>query len=116
ANPLTAHYGLTHGLAIAIMLPHVIDFNMPVVGELYGDLVQEAGFANGTPDAAAHLLQGRIRALMRLADLPATLTACGISGGILPVLAEEASRQWTARFNPRPVTERDILGLYESAL
>jgi alcohol dehydrogenase len=116
ANPLTAHYGLTHGLAIAIMLPHVLGFNARVVGELYGDLVQEAGLANGTPDAAAQVLQGRIGALMRLADLPNTLTACGISGGILPVLAEEASRQWTARFNPRPVTERDILGLYESAL
>jgi alcohol dehydrogenase len=116
ANPLTAHYGLTHGLAIAIMLPHVIGFNAEVVGELYGDLVQEAGFSNGTPDAAAHILQTRIRALMHLANLPTTLASCGIAGGILPVLAEEASRQWTARFNPRPVTERDILGLYESAL
>jgi alcohol dehydrogenase len=31
-------------------------------------------------------------------------------------LAEEASQQWTARFNPRPVTEKDILGIYEAAL
>src|SRR5450755_4340647 len=42
ANPLTAHYGITHGLAIAIMLPHVIGFNAQAVGELYGDLAQEA--------------------------------------------------------------------------
>src|SRR5919201_64522 len=39
ANPLTAHYGITHGLAIGIMLPHVIRFNARVVGELYADLV-----------------------------------------------------------------------------
>jgi alcohol dehydrogenase len=116
ANPLTAHYGLTHGLAIAIMLPHVLRFNAAVVGQAYGDLVEEAGFANGTPDAAANVLATRIRTFMQLANLPATLTACGISGGILPVLAEEASRQWTARFNPRPVTEADILGLYQASL
>jgi alcohol dehydrogenase len=116
ANPLTAHYGVTHGLAIAIMLPPVLAFNARAVGELYGDLVQEAGLANGTLASAGQILADRIRALVRIADLPASLTACGISGGILPVLAEEASRQWTARFNPRPVTEADILGLYEMAL
>jgi alcohol dehydrogenase len=116
ANPLTAHYGVTHGLAIAIMLPPVLAFNARAVGELYGDLVQEAGLANGTLASAGQILADRIRALVRIADLPATLTACGISGGILPVLAEEASRQWTARFNPSPVTEADILGLYEMAL
>jgi alcohol dehydrogenase len=116
ANPLTAHYGMTHGLAIAIMLPHVIGFNAGVAGALYGDLAQEAGFANGTPAAAAQILQQRILALIHLANLPSTLTSCGIARGILPVLAEEASRQWTARFNPRPVTEGDILALYEMAL
>jgi alcohol dehydrogenase len=34
----------------------------------------------------------------------------------LPVLAEEASQQWTARFNPRPVTDAEILELYAAAL
>lgn len=116
ANPLTAHYGITHGLAIAIMLPHVIRFNARVVGNLYGDLAEEAHLLNGTPDIAAQTLADRILALMHLAKLPTTLTSSGVSQGILPVLAEEASRQWTARFNPRPVTETDILGLYEAAL
>lgn len=116
ANPLTAHYGITHGLAIAIMLPHVIRFNAHVVGNLYGDLAEEAHLLNGTPDIAAQTLADRILALMHLAKLPTTLTSSGVSRGILPVLAEEASRQWTARFNPRPVTETDILGLYEAAL
>ena len=53
---------------------------------------------------------------MGLADLPTTLTDCGVSRGILPLLAEEASQQWTARFNPRPVTEVDIQELYQAAL
>ena len=47
---------------------------------------------------------------------PATMTECGVSAGILPVLAEEASQQWTARFNPRPAAEADLLRLYQAAL
>ncbi len=116
ANPLTAHYGITHGLAIGIMLPHVIRFNSEAVGELYGDLVEEAGLNNGTRELAGAILAERISQLMQLAALPTRLKACGVSGGILPVLAEEAGQQWTARFNPRPVADADILKLFEEAL
>ena len=116
ANPLTAHYGITHGLAIGIMLPHVIRFNAKSVPELYHDLVEESGLPNGHIDGAAEMLVQRIASLMRLAELPTTLGECNVSGGILPVLAEEAAQQWTARFNPRPVTDAEILELYEAAL
>jgi alcohol dehydrogenase len=116
ANPLTAHYGLTHGLAIAILLPHVIRFNSPVVGELYSELTDEAGLLNGDAQVAAQALAQRVTDFVRGAALPTTLTECGVSPGILPVLAEEANQQWTARFNPRPVNEADLLALYEAAL
>jgi alcohol dehydrogenase len=116
ANPLTAHYGLTHGIAIGIMLPHVIRFNASAVGGLYADLVQEVGLLNGDPTAAGEILAERITSLMRATGLPTTLSACEISREILPVLAEEANQQWTARFNPRPVTQADLLHLYEAAL
>jgi alcohol dehydrogenase len=116
ANPLTAHYGLTHGLAIGILLPHVIRFNASVAGELYGELTDEAGLLNGDTQAAAEGLARRVSDFLRAAGLPMTLGECGVSAGILPVLAEEANQQWTARFNPRPVTETDLLALYEAAL
>jgi alcohol dehydrogenase len=116
ANPLTAHYGLTHGLAIGILLPHVVRFNASGVGELYADLADEAGLSNGDPLAAAEALAQRITDFLRAAGLPTTLAEGGVSGGILPLLAEEANQQWTARFNPRPVTDRELLSLYEAAL
>jgi alcohol dehydrogenase len=116
ANPLTAHYGLTHGLAIGIMLPHVIRFNAEVVGDLYGELAGEAGLLDGDRSVAAEALAKRINSLMQTAALPTTLSACGISLGIFPVLAEEAAEQWTGRFNPRPVTQTDLLRLYEAAV
>jgi alcohol dehydrogenase len=116
ANPLTAHYGLTHGIAIGILLPHVVRFNATTVGKLYSDLAQPAGLMNGDEGMAGEALAQRITDLLRVAGLPTRLADCGISRGILPVLAEEAAQQWTARFNPRPVTEIDLLRLYEAAL
>jgi alcohol dehydrogenase len=115
ANPLTAHYGLTHGIAVGVMLPHVIRFNAAVVGALYGDLAHEVGLANGDEGAAGEALAARIVDFLHNAGLPTALSECGVSRGIFPVLAEEAAGQWTGRFNPRPVTEADLLHLYEAA-
>jgi alcohol dehydrogenase len=113
ANPLTAHYGITHGVAIGLMLPHVIRFNAAVVDHLYGDLLQDSGLATGLP--AGEALANRITELTVAAGLPQSLKECGVSHTILALLAEEANQQWTARFNPRPVSETDILQLYQAA-
>ncbi len=115
ANPLTAHYGLTHGIAIGVLLPHVVRFNAEAVGGLYGDLAHEIGLLNGDGAAAGEALAQRVTELLRTAELPTRLSECGVSSGIFAVLAEEANLQWTARFNPRPVTETDLQHLYEAA-
>ena len=49
------------------------------------------------------------------AGLPSRLRDCGVSEGILPLLATEANEQWTARFNPRAVGEAEILSIYRAA-
>jgi alcohol dehydrogenase class IV len=105
ANPLTAHYGITHGLAVGVMLPAVIQFNAESVGSLYRAL----------DSGGAERLSARVTALLRAADLPADLSSLGVSRSILPVLAEEAAQQWTAQFNPRPATAGDLARLYEAA-
>lgn len=115
ANPLTAHYGLTHGIAIGILLPHVIRFNNAAIGALYADLAHDVGLINGDPMAAGEVLAQRIAGFLRMAELPGRLSACGVSRGILPLLAEEAAQQWTGHYNPRPVSEADLLQLYEAA-
>jgi alcohol dehydrogenase len=115
ANPLTAHYGVTHGVAIGVMLPHVVRFNADAAGALYGDLVHEVGLLNGDHGAAGEVLARRVAELVRAAGLPTRLAECGVGEGILPVLAEEAAGQWTGRYNPRPVSENELLHLYEAA-
>jgi alcohol dehydrogenase len=115
ANPLTSHYGLTHGLAVGIMLPHVIRFNAEAVGGWYADLVHDVGMPNGDHGAAGEVLARRVTELLQAAGLPTRLAEVGVGSGILPVLADEAGQQWTGRFNPRPVAETELLHLYQAA-
>ncbi|MFQ3594248.1 MAG: iron-containing alcohol dehydrogenase [Gemmataceae bacterium] len=115
ANPLTAHYGITHGIAVGIMLPHVIRFNIPAAGALYADLAHDAALLNGDAGAAGEALAQRMTQLLLAAQLPTRLRDCGVSPGIFDVLADEAVQQWTGKFNPRPLTEADFLALYRAA-
>src|SRR5205823_10931278 len=103
------------GIAVGILLPHVIRFNSEASGVHYGDLTHDVGLINGDANAAAEVLARRMESFLKLAGLPATLSECNISRSILHLLAEEASQQWTGKFNPRPVSEADLLALYEAA-
>jgi alcohol dehydrogenase len=113
ANPLSAHYGLTHGTAIGVLLPHVIRFNAPAAEGLYAELVMATRPMNGAP--ASEVLARRITELVAVADQPTRLRDCGVSETILSLLAVEASEQWTAKFNPRPVAEDDLHEVYRAA-
>ncbi len=112
ANPLTAHYGLTHGVAIGLMLPWVIRHNARAAAGDYEALARDAGMRLESAEGLAQ----QIEAWRTAAGMPARLGACGIRDGILPILAEEASQQWTGRFNPAPMSEIDFLQLYRSAM
>jgi alcohol dehydrogenase len=113
ANPLTAHYGVIHGTAIGMLLPHVVRFNAQAVDHLYRDLPPVGVTLNGEP--VSELVARRIQELVSLAGLPTRLRDVGVSDTILPLLAVEANEQWTARFNPRTVGEPELQGVYEKA-
>ncbi len=105
ANPLTTRYGITHGIAVALMLPHVIRFNQSVAGELYGEIY------------TVGILSDRIEELKRIGNLPNTVQECHVQNNInttdIPTLAKEAASQWTAQFNPRTLQRRDYIDLYK---
>lgn len=117
ANPLTAHYGVPHGQAVSVMLPHVVRYNGATCERLYHDLLAITVDDEGTPppEGGAGALAEFYTSLMRLAELPTTLTALAVDRSSLPTLAAEASKQWTAQFNPRPVGPTELQSLYEAA-
>jgi alcohol dehydrogenase len=103
ANALTARYGIGHGVAIAVMLPHVVRWNSEVAGAEYAPL-----FDGDLP--------ARLDSLARAGGLPRTLREIGVESGDCDALAADAATQWTGQHNPRPFGAADARLLYERAL
>ena len=114
ANPLTARFSLTHGVALAILLPHVVRWNGEVASAGYTALL-------GSPRRrardveAAETLARRLEDFGRAAGLPAKLSDLGVTSEALPDLAALAATQWTGTFNPRPFDAAGAMEIYEAA-
>lgn len=111
ANPLTARFGLAHGLAVGWMLPKVVCFNqeLPEIADRYSML------------AAAMNLDGRLgqaleAALDRWGVASEVTAACAGWSSAREALVAEALEQWTGSFNPRPLDPEGVRGLYAAAL
>lgn len=105
ANPITAKIDVAHGVAVGVMLPHVIRWNARNGENPYADL-----------DPSAEHLAGRIEQFMEMADFPRRLGEIGVTQGMIDELADGAARQWTAGFNPVPLSRADFQVVYRAAL
>jgi alcohol dehydrogenase len=112
ANPLTARYGTTHGIAVSLMLPHIVRWNAEMVGGMYGELI-DGSFEAHTPPGER--LATRLESLARTCGFPMTLGEAGVRELDLPDLAAQAAQQWTGTFNPRPLSADAALALYRQA-
>jgi alcohol dehydrogenase len=116
ANPLSAHYGTIHGIAIGILLPHVVRYNSKVVGRLYGDLADDAGLADARDPEAPKQLADHLAWLVHRCGQPTSLRDEVQNPSLLPQLSQEAAAQWTGTFNPRPVDAASLEELYRCAM
>jgi alcohol dehydrogenase len=117
ANPLTTNYGIVHGQAIGLMLPHVIRFNGAEYNRWYVDLLECTAGVNGypQPESGAQGLADFVADLAGRAGLPTRLSESGVERNKLPNMAAEAAQQWTGKHNPRTVGEPELLSIYEAA-
>lgn len=119
ANPLTAHYGIVHGEAVGIMLPLVVRFNGadPEALQAYAELTSapEIACVSDGLKPALEALIARLESLLNAAGIARSLADRDVKRAMIPTLAQEAAQQWTAGFNPRPITAKDFVALYEAA-
>jgi alcohol dehydrogenase class IV len=116
ANPLTTHYGTTHGAALAMLLPTVVRWNKSLAAGRYAELARLAGLYSGSnDDDGTEALADRLEQLAAAGGLQSSLSAAGVPRDQLSMLAGEAAKQWTGGFNPRPFDQAGALELYEAA-
>lgn len=118
AYPLGGHFHIPHGLSNALVLPHVLRFNMVVAPGPYAELAPvvfpDLAKLEGQERAAAFC--DRLAALSKATGLPQTLHEMKIPHDFLPKLASDAMNQTRLLGNnPRPVTEADALAIYTAA-
>jgi alcohol dehydrogenase len=114
---LSAHCDLIHGIAVGVLLPHVIRYNgsVPEIAQLYGKLAEDAGICKQSDAKATDRLADFITDLVRQAQQPTSLSECEVDESLFEIMASEADQQWTGKNNPRPVSIESLLELYRCA-
>jgi alcohol dehydrogenase class IV len=118
AYPIGGHYHVPHGLSNALVLPHVLRFNLEAAAEPYAEIAPHAfGELAGLSGAArAEAFIEAIAALSAELGLEQRLRDVGIGENALSMLASEAMKQTRLLVNnPRPVSEADALAIYRAA-
>jgi alcohol dehydrogenase class IV len=119
AYPLGGHFHVPHGLSNALVLPHVLAFNMPEAEALYAELAPIV-FPELAGKPAAARASGFVDALTALGPalgMQTRLSEVGVSHNNLPMLAEDAMKQTRLLVNnPREMTYDAALEIYEAAL
>jgi alcohol dehydrogenase class IV len=118
AYPLGGHYHIPHGLSNALVLPHVLAFNLPAAGEVYAGIAADAfpELATVPTEARAEAFVARLAALAADLRLPTRLRDMHIGENALAMLAADAMKQTRLLVNnPRPLEEADALAIYRAA-
>ena len=117
AHPLGAIFDIPHGIANAVLLPTVMEFNMPVCIDKYVDIAVAMGEkVDGlSKEEAAKKAVEAVRKLSKDVNIPANLRELKIKEEDLPRLAKDALADVCTGGNPRDVTLDDILALYKKA-
>lgn len=118
AHPMGSLHDIPHGVANALLLPTIMEFNMPERIEKYGVIAREMGvdITGMTPEEAACAAVEAVRSLAVRVGIPQHLEELGIHEEHIPALAHQAIRDVCTPGNPRDVTEEQIVELYRAVM
>lgn len=118
AHPMGSLHDIPHGVANALLLPTIMEFNMPKCIEKYGIIAKTMGVdtTGMSAEEAAQAAVDAVKALSIRVGIPQTLTELGIKEEDIPALAAQAIADVCTPGNPRDVTEAEIVELYKKVL
>jgi alcohol dehydrogenase class IV len=117
SHPLS-RYHMAHGLVCGILIPYVMEFNLPVCEDKFAEIA----IALGEPSHGLKRNELAQKAIKRIKELyikigfPNKLPADIVDRKHIPELARQAMGRWTAKFNKRKFEERDLVEIYHKAL
>ena len=117
AHPLGAFYGTPHGVANAVLLPHIMEYNADFTGDKYRDIAKAMGVKNTEAMSIADARKAAIDAVKSLnkdVEIPPTLKEIGVKLEDIPALAQAAFDDVCTGGNPRDTSVKEIEALYRS--
>lgn len=117
ASPLGGYFHVSHGLANAVMLPYVLEFNLPAAIDKYAAIAVALGLGSSCEPkrSLAERTVAAVTQLTRDINIPERLREVGAKEEILPLVAKDALKSIQLRFNPRLAGEPEILALLRKA-
>ncbi len=119
AHPLGAVYDTPHGVANAIILPTVMEYNADATGDKYRDIAKAMGVEGTEKMTTEEARKAAVEAVRQLSSdvgIPANLTAVGVKEEDIDFLADSAMADACTPGNPKVPTKEDIVKLYKSML
>lgn len=117
SHPLSAYFHIAHGVANAILLPTIVEFNALADRGRYETIYN---FIRERKEPAANfspqLLIDEIKKLNTDLGIPSCLSEMGVTEDKIPEMAEDAMKSPNVAVNPRLTTIKDIIDLYQKAL
>ena len=117
AHPLSTVAGMHHGLTNAILLPHVMRFNLPAVPERFPDLALALGIiapGHSCEELALRAISA-IEQLNHEIGIPPRLRDAGVREEMIPVMVPLAMQDGCRLLNPRPTSAEEMEMLYRAA-
>jgi lactaldehyde reductase len=118
AHPLSAFYDTPHGVANAVLLPYVMEFNADYTGEKFREIARAMGVKGVDEMTESEYRTAAINAVKQLSadvGIPATLKEIGVKEEDLDALADAAMADVCTGGNPRPCTKELVLEVYKTA-
>lgn len=116
AHPLGAELDMHHGLANALCLPAVLDYNRTAITVRIARIARILGVKGKDVETLAFECSGKVRALRKELGMPSGLNEAGVPEDRLAELAALAHADACHQLNPRPCTREDMLALYRASM